>query len=161
MVDIQTVSIVIASASVVAGIVYYALQLRHQTKIRQTDLVMRLYSIYGSSEHWEAERRILATEIKGYDEFREKYPAGSPENAMLGTACVFFEGVGVLLHRKLIDIGLVDDLFSTSITQLWEKIELLTKEARRRSKRPQIWEWFEYLYNEMMKREQRLASKTA
>jgi hypothetical protein len=45
MVDIQTVSIAIASASVVAGIVYYAFQVRHQTKIRRTDLLTRLYSI--------------------------------------------------------------------------------------------------------------------
>jgi hypothetical protein len=37
MVDIlllQTISIAIASASVVAGVVYYALQLRHQIKLR-------------------------------------------------------------------------------------------------------------------------------
>jgi hypothetical protein len=42
VVDVQTVSIAIASASVVAGIVYYSLQIRHQTKARQTGLVMRL-----------------------------------------------------------------------------------------------------------------------
>ena len=48
MVDIQTVSITIASASVVAGVVYYALQLKHQSRIRQTELVTRLYSIYAS-----------------------------------------------------------------------------------------------------------------
>jgi len=49
VVDIQTVSIAIASASVVAGVVYYALQLRHQArtrqdvvKARQVDLLMRL-----------------------------------------------------------------------------------------------------------------------
>jgi len=40
MVDIQTLSIAIASTSVVAGVVYYVLQIRHQTKLRQTDLVM-------------------------------------------------------------------------------------------------------------------------
>jgi len=35
---LQTVSIAIASASVVAGVVYYALQLRHQTKMRKTSI---------------------------------------------------------------------------------------------------------------------------
>jgi len=50
-VDVQTVSIAIASASVVVGVVYYALQLRHQAKARQdmvkarhADVFMRLYS---------------------------------------------------------------------------------------------------------------------
>jgi len=37
MVDVQTVSIVVASASVVAWIIYYAFQVRHQSKVRQTD----------------------------------------------------------------------------------------------------------------------------
>ena len=53
VVDIQTVSIAIASASVVAGVVYYALQIRHQAKMRQTDFIVRLYSTYGSKEFHE------------------------------------------------------------------------------------------------------------
>jgi hypothetical protein len=50
MVDIQTVSIAIASASVVAGVIYYAFQIRHQAKMRQTDFIVRLYSTYGTKE---------------------------------------------------------------------------------------------------------------
>jgi hypothetical protein len=51
---LQTVSIAIASAGVFVAAVYYILQIRHQTKIRQTDLVIRLYSTYGSKEFQEA-----------------------------------------------------------------------------------------------------------
>jgi hypothetical protein len=36
MVDIQTVSIAIASAGVFLAAIYYILQIRHQTRIRQT-----------------------------------------------------------------------------------------------------------------------------
>jgi hypothetical protein len=50
MVDIQTVSIMLASASVIAGVVYYAFQVRHQTKIRETDLLRRLHSIIISKD---------------------------------------------------------------------------------------------------------------
>jgi hypothetical protein len=50
LVDIQTISIATASASVVIGVVYYILQIRHQTKTRQTDLVMKLYSQFNSIE---------------------------------------------------------------------------------------------------------------
>ena len=69
---------------------------------------------------------------------------------------LFFEQIGVLLHRKLIDIGLVDDLFSSPIKSTWEKMEPLESVARKYYNSPQIGEWFEYLYNEMQKREQRL-----
>jgi len=50
MVDIQTVSIAIASASVVAAGIYYVFHLRNQTRARHTELVMRLFSIFGSKE---------------------------------------------------------------------------------------------------------------
>jgi len=103
MVDIQTVSIVIASASVVAGVVYYALQLRHQTKIRQTDLVMRLYSTWGSKEYLEALSKFMMMEFKDYNDYKKKYapsPTGfseKPEFIAFGTVGTFFQGVGVLL----------------------------------------------------------------
>jgi hypothetical protein len=42
MVDIKTVSIAVASASVILGAIYYIWQIRHQSRIRQTDLVIRL-----------------------------------------------------------------------------------------------------------------------
>jgi hypothetical protein len=71
----------------------------------------------------------------------------------------FFEGVGVLLRRKLIDIAVVDDLFSSPIKISWEKMKHVAEGERKKFGRPQIWEWWEYLYNEMKKREQKLQSE--
>jgi hypothetical protein len=64
----------------------------------------------------------------------------------------FFEGIGILLHKKLIDIEMADDLFSYSIKTIWEKIREVVKAVRKYHNAPQIWEWFEYLYNEMQRR---------
>jgi hypothetical protein len=50
MVDIQTISIAIASAGVLLAAIYYVLQIKHQTRLRQTDMVMRLYTTFGSTE---------------------------------------------------------------------------------------------------------------
>ena len=69
---------------------------------------------------------------------------------------LFLEGVGVLLHRKLIDISLVDDLLSGPIKMVWEKMKPIIEDARKQLKQPQYAEWVEYLYNEMKKRQQRL-----
>ena len=156
MVDIQTVSIVIASASVVAGIIYYSLQIRHQTKARQTDLVIRLYTTFGGKEMREAWEKITTRECRDFTTYKRKY--GLSEINEVGW---FFEGVGVLLRRKLINIALVDDLFSSPIKVSWERIKPVAEGERKQFARPQIWEWWEYLYNEMQKREQQLASKTA
>jgi len=80
MVDIQTVSIAVASTSVVIGVIYYALQIRHQCKMRNLDLFMRLYSISGSEDMNKAHRRFLAIKVESYDEFINKFgPVASVE----------------------------------------------------------------------------------
>jgi hypothetical protein len=154
MLDIPSISAIVAAIGVLIGVVFTVLQLRDLVKTRQTDLVMRLYSAFGSSEHMEAYRGIMAMETEDFDKLPEKY--GPIRSTMVSEVCAFYEGIGVLLSRKLIDIGLVDDLFSTPIIQIWQKVEHSVRESRKRWKRPQIWEYFEYLYNEMKKREQQL-----
>jgi hypothetical protein len=152
MVDIQTVSIAVASVSVVVGVIYYAFQIRHQNKMRQTDLVMKLYSQFNSLEFQKIWEEVMNREAKNYDDYHKKY--GNAEVIAVG---MFFEGIGILLKRKLIGIELVDDMFTTPIKWTWEKMKDITLELREIRNRPEILEWFEYLYNEMKKREQRQA----
>jgi hypothetical protein len=139
--DIQTVSIAVASASITLAAIYYTFQIRHQTRIRQTDLVIRLYSAVSSKELLEAWEKFRDREFKSYDDYKEKY--GFLEwNQVLAV----FDEVGVLLRRKLLDADLVDELFGDAIKTVKEKLKENSKD------RP----GFEYLYNEMKKREQKL-----
>jgi hypothetical protein len=163
MVDIQTVSIAIASAGVFIATIYYILQIRHQTKLRQMDLFMRLYSAFTSKELTEASLVITSLEIRSYDDFVEKYGALSAEKPVwtaLNMVIDGFNGVGMLLHRGFIDIESVDDLFGYRVAFFWEKLKPLI-EWWREQVSPQFARWFEYLYNEMKEREQKLQAKGA
>jgi len=163
MVDISTLSTVIAAASVVIGVILAVLELRNLVKTRQTDLVMRLYSTYGSNEFREALIRIMNLQFKDYEDYVKKYgPWFSEEPAHMAMAMVgmYFEGIGVLLNKKLIDIILTYDLFSTPIRLCWEKFKPVPEGLRKQYNDPTIFENFEYLYNEMKKREQKLQSHT-
>lgn len=155
MVDIQTVSIAVASASVTVAAIYYVWQIRHQTKIRETDLIMRLYSTYGSKEYQDAWARVDANEIRNYNEYVKKH--GLRDYIQCGS---FYEGIGVLLKKKLIEINLVDALFSVPLKLAYEKMKPLIEDNRKQLHDPRVFEHFEYVYNEMKKREQ-LASRTA
>ncbi len=80
MVDIQTISIAVASASVVAGVIYYSIQIRHQnlqiqqqTKMRRTDLLVRLFSNMIDKEWLEAWEKVKDRETTDYGEYKEKY----------------------------------------------------------------------------------------
>ena len=150
MVDVQTVSIAVASTGVFLAAIYYIIQIRHQTKVRQTDLVMRLYSTFGSKEFQDAWTRIESIEFKNYDEYVKKY--GSGDYVQCAT---FFEGIGVLLQNRLIDINLVDALFGVPLKYMYERMKPIIEGNKQQFHNQRVFEYFEYLYNEMQKREQK------
>jgi len=156
MVDITEISAMIAAAGVMIGVVYYILEMRHQSKVRQTDLVMRLYSTFGSKEFQDAWTRIESIEFKNYDEYVKKY--GSGDYVQCAT---FFEGIGVLLQKKLIDIKLVDALFSIPLKLMYEGMKPIIEGNRKQFHDQRVFGNFEYLYDEINKREQKLQQSTA
>jgi hypothetical protein len=157
MVDIPTVSIVIASASVVAGVVYYAFQIRHQDKMRHLDLFMRIYSIWGSEDMLNAHRRFMVLEVESYDSFvKEHGPVTEPSqiNSDIDRIGWFFNLMGFLVKEKIVHIKLVDELLGYWVIKNWETIKPLVYGWRKQYNIPESYHWFEYLYNEMKKRKQ-------
>jgi len=155
MVDISTVSIVIASAGVLVAAIYYVLQLRHQNRMRQTDMLMRLYSTWGSEDLQKAAWTVLELKFKDYDDYVKKYgTSGNPTNAAVFKVAWFFNGIGVLLQAYLADIKLVDKLFGYMVIWLWEIVKPIVEGERKQFNQPKSLEWFEYLYNEIKKRQQ-------
>jgi hypothetical protein len=150
---LQTISIAIASAGVFVAAVYYILQIRHQTKLRQTDMVMRLYDKFGSTEFLKAYQTIMGAEFEDYEDYLKRYSTYAEVRLALMSMGTYFEGIGMLVKRKLVGMDLIDDLLNANILSTWEKMKPVAEGMRKRV--PQSWEWFEYLYNEMKKREQR------
>ena len=158
--DIPSISAIVAAMGVLVGVIFAVFQLRDLVKTRQTDLVIRLYSTFGGKEFQEALMKTMTLEFKDFDDFRKRYALSSdysqtPEFIANEMVSVLFEGLGVLLHRKLISIKLVEDLFSGPIKSTWEKMWPLI-EGYRKTMYPTAYEYFEYLYTEMQKREQKL-----
>ena len=152
--EIQTVSIAVASAGVFIATIYYILQIRHQAKQRQTDMVMRLYATFGSTDFQKAYQKVANIEFENFADFRKKYVADIEVRAAIYSVVIFFEGIGVLIKRKLINMDLVDDLFTNPISQTWEKVAPIVKGMRELQKSPSVGEWFEYVYNGMKKQRQ-------
>ena len=166
MVDIQTVSIAIASASVFLAAIYYIFQIRHQDKMRHLDLFMRLYSTWGSEDINKAHRRFNVIEVEDYDSFVKKYGPmpGSEETESSQTWSDidrigwFFNLMGFLVKERIVHIKLVDELLGYWVIKAWETIKPLVYGWRKQYNIPESFYWFENLYNEMKKREQKLQS---
>ncbi len=156
MVNVQTISIAVASLSVVAGVVYYAIQIRHQSKTRQMDLLMRLYLTWGSEDMKKALQGVFALEFGDYEDFIKKYGLASQAWVDVDKVGWFMNGVGFLVHEGFVNIRLVLGLFhAQGWIMMWEKLKPVIEGVRKKFGFPESYVWFEYLYYEVKKREQR------
>jgi hypothetical protein len=100
---------------------------------------------YPSSHHLDQENGCYA---------RAYGPAINPDDyANYAILITFFEGLGVLVAKELIDISLVEDILSQSVIWYWDHIKPIAFEARRRLNDPTQYDHFEYLYHEMKHRQ--------
>jgi hypothetical protein len=124
-------------------------------------MVMRLYSAWQSKELSDATLKVWNLEFKDYDDFVKRYGPWYSETEVYSAfrmVCIFFDGIGILLLRKLVDIEMVSSILLMPITTTWEKVRLLI-EGGRRQLNPYLFRDFEYLYNEVKKREPQLLAE--
>ena len=164
----QMVLSTLQTAGLLVGIFYYVTTLRNAQKTReltlesqelsqkaqeqsletrQAQLFMYMYDRWNDPEfltHWNV---IFSWEWTDYDAFREIHDS-TVNRVSFSSVAIFFEGVGVLVKRKLVDPSLVDDLMSGMLIRFWEKFGEPTIKIRQvRDNYPQYFEHVEYLYD--------------
>jgi hypothetical protein len=164
LVDIQTISIVIAASGLFIAAVNQILSRRRTEAIakltldtRQAQLFMQIYNRWASREIMKAYGvvRYKYTEWKNFDElWKQTSPAIDPEQyADHMILHAFYEGLGVLVKKGLIDVSLVEDLFAGRIMWHYERYKSAFKDARIKAGDPKMYNSIEYLYNEQKKRQ--------
>jgi hypothetical protein len=158
---IEYLPIVLTGLSITASIVYYAIVLRNQTKIQQTQLetrraniLMNLHSAWGKDEYQKASWTVMGLEYRDFEDFVNKYGPTteySELNQEIYKVGWFFNGLGSLVHQEFASLDLVDELFGYMIIWLWEIIEPIIVESRIRYNQPESLKWFEHLYKEIIK----------
>ena len=151
MVDYSTLSIVLTGLGIIGAILYYTLTLRNATKTRQAQLFMSIYNRFHEVEFWKHLRELQEWEWDSPEEYYEKYDSNPEMASKWNSVGSFFEGMGVMVKRNLIDVTVVDDLMSAPLMSLWQKWQPTILEQRRLRNMPTVWEWYEYLYEEVRK----------
>jgi len=151
MVDYTALSIVVTGIGIIGAIVYYTLTLRNATKTRQAQLFMQIYNRFNTKEFVEQMNylrfRWIIPQLEDISEFMTSEEYQEDFNVVASTV-YFFEGVGVLVSKGLIDVELVDDLMSGPLTHIWERMLPLTDSSRGVLGQPAA-EWYEFLYNKV------------
>ena len=173
--DVQTMSVVIAAVSVVIGVINSILSSRRAAEndqmmleTRQAQLFSQISSWWRSREAIKAYRNIryhyYEDKIENnlsWSDFFEKYGSHGDVEAYSDqmTLWAFFEGIGILVKKNLIDVEIVNDLLSGRMIWMWENmigpnVDLI----RKVTDDPTQYDSIEYLYHEM-KHRQRLTTR--
>ena len=98
----------VAAVGVLVGVVYYILDVRNQRRMRQTDLLVRLFSNMIDKDWLEAWEKVRDRESVDYGEYKEKYGFVEANQVYL-----FYDQLGRLLQKGLIDIDLISSRSSS------------------------------------------------
>ena len=171
---------ILQTAGILVGIVYYITIMRNAQKTRdltlqaqeqslkaqeqaletrQAQLFMDLYETYRSYDFRKFGYDIMFVYTwDNWDDYWDKYgPVNNPTAFnSVNSVSAFYEGVGVLVKRGLIDIALVEGLMHLHLKLVWEKLGPIIIESRKVTDietpaGPRLYTNFEYLYNELMK----------
>ncbi len=158
--DIPTLSVVIASASVVGSVVYYMIETRHQRRERQTQSIISLSPWFSmdAKDIQDAISNVCSAEYTDYEDYLAKYD-GKPEQKSLKLLGNYFEGVGLLVFRKLVEVDLVFDFWGDVAESIWEDNKEVVNGMRKNSGTQYTFEYWEYLVNEFKKRKIALSKK--
>jgi hypothetical protein len=147
MIELSVIRDLVTIAGVVIALGYYIINIRNQKETRQAQLFMQIYSRWQDDSFVAKHDQFLSYEFKDLDDFLEKYGSeGLNVGRVIGR---YYEGIGVLVKRGLVDISLVDDLMSGTIIRVWEQMEPIMRDWRIRDNFPQYGEFIEYLYHQV------------
>jgi hypothetical protein len=140
MIDIPTIASIITTVSIVIGVAFTILEIRHLSRVRRTDIIMKIYDRFGTREIVEAINRIGNAKFENLADYNKKY--GFTDVTQIAE---LFEGIGVLLEQNLIDIKMVDRLFGPTLNLLWVRMKPVLYAMREGLKEPFFFSHYEYL----------------
>ena len=155
MASFELVALILTGLGLIVSILYYTFTLQNsnqtqkqQLETRQAQLFMDIYNHWNTPEFWKNFWTIMDLEYTDYDNYIEKYGRHTdPEGySKIMSLFSFYEGLGVLVKRGLIDPYFVDDLLGGTIVYYWEKMMPIFREMRVRTDYPQVATMIEYLY---------------
>lgn len=163
MVSLEVLAILLSGISISASLVYYSNVLANANKTqqqaletRQAQFLMNILNTLRSIEFRNQWHLLERLEWTDFNDFLEKYDKDVESISAWTSIMMFFDGLGVMVEKGLIDIDMVYPLIGGSVRMTWERFEPLILGDREYLKPyTNAWDKFEYLYHEVKKYEQK------
>ena len=154
MIDIQTISFVVAGVSVSLAAIYYLINIRNTNRARQAAILSSLQSRIDTPEFWERYIDIVwIYRHMNYKEFSKKVLKDKKKSAEVMSVISTFYHIGWLVKKKLLDINAVIG-FTFDVVIVYDAVmPHLARfgEEQGQPYRPGHYPYFTYLYDEIKK----------
>jgi len=162
MIDIQTISFVVAGLSVSLAAIYYLINIRMTNRARQASILSSLQSRIDTPEFWEHYIDIVYVyRHMDYEEFSKKVLKDKRKSAEVMSVISTFYHIGWLVKKKLLDINAVIG-FTFDVVVVYDAVmPHLARfgEEQGQPYRPGHYPYFTYLYDEIKKNREVLKKK--
>lgn len=134
------------------GIVIALFQLQGIKETRQAELFMHIYETEKNHENSVRWFKLDSWEWEDLDDWHRKYGKGaSPEiEALPYEQFSIYDGLGMLVKEKMVDVNTVFNMMGSGIVIIWYKFETIIR-WNRETIGACFFEHFEYIANEMIK----------
>lgn len=143
-----------AALTVIGGTVFALLQLREFKRQRQEAVALDLMRAFMGAEF--AEAMAIVTNLPDNLSAEGLRRAGRDAEKAATLMSTTFEAMGVLVHRRIAPLPLVQDLVGGFAVVTWRRLEPWITELRVEQSNPSDSEWFQWLAEQL---EQRKAHK--
>jgi len=144
---------ILGPTAVAIGVIFGVIQIRIIERQRREQAAVVIVHSFQSGEFNRAVRLVWAI------------PPGTTAAQLRGgareieEAAVFIsttlETIGVLVHRHVVPLNLVDDLMGDAIVNFWPRLQDWVETMRKEQSRESVYEWFQWLVDRLAERERR------
>lgn len=133
---------ILSALAVFAGLVFNGLQVRHageQRRLQAAGEIMHSFQtrdfIRAAGALWEQPEDLSAEAVRKSPELMD---------AIL-TVGVVYETLGVLVHRRIVPLDMVQDVMGGAAVYMWRRSKRYIEAERVRQQRASVFEWFQWL----------------
>ena len=138
----------VGAFGVIASLVYLGLQVRQVKKGAEREAASQLIRSCQNAEFTRVMNDVFnLPEGLNRSELEERFE-GQMDDLLAYFAT--WESLGVLVHRRQLELGLVSDLLSYPVIYSWKVARVYVEDFRTDSGRATVWEWFQWLAERMM-----------
>jgi len=143
MTDLAAALSALGSLALIGWIVIAVVQLRLQYLQRREEIVLRLYEPLLSEPLTRAYWRVQTWPFADHGAFEAG--ATVDDRVAFDQVATFYDTMGILHHRGVASLSLLDELLSSSIFEAWDSCADIVSGERERTATPQKYAAFERL----------------